>query len=116
MVAIRALLLLVGLAVAVAGCRPQKKVAAGEGVQGHQRIGLPEFRQGQRSNFQRYDVDRDNVVEYADLPKKVSKRFRRMDSNKDSRLTISEFEAASLRRFVGADANRDGWLDNSELN
>lgn len=114
----RTLVLLLYISLIFASCRPEgaheSSDASKEGPE--QGIRLAEFRSGQLSNFQRFDVDHDNIVEYSDLPKKASKRFRRMDRNRDSQVTLSEFEEAAVRRFEGADKNHDGRLDASETN
>lgn len=114
----RRLVLLLGISLISASCRPEGAHRSGDASNGgpEQGIRLAEFRSGQLSNFHRFDVDHDNIVEYSDLPKKASKRFRRMDRNRDSQVTLSEFEEAAVRRFEGADKNHDGRLDASEAN
>lgn len=70
--------------------------------------------QGQLQQFNRWDDNRDGVIDYVDLPKKIAKRYKRMDSDTDGRLTRAELEKGAAQAFARADKNKDGVLDLSE--
>ncbi len=70
--------------------------------------------QGQLQQFNRWDDNRDGVIDYVDLPKKIAKRYKRMDGDTDGRLTRAELEKGAAQAFARADKNKDGVLDLSE--
>jgi len=70
--------------------------------------------QGQVQQFNRWDDNRDKIVEYTKLPKKIAKRYKRMDADDDGRLTRTELEKGAALAFARADKNKDGVLDLTE--
>lgn len=73
----------------------------------------PEDREARR--FNRYDVNRDNIITRTEMMASRTDDFRKLDTDGNNLLSFEEWAIATSDRFAGADANRDAKLTRAEF-
>lgn len=65
--------------------------------------------------FNRYDVNRDNIITRLELMSSRTAAFRKLDKDGNNLLSFEEWAVRTSDRFAGADANNDGKLTRAEF-
>ncbi|WP_439534159.1 EF-hand domain-containing protein [Polymorphobacter sp.] len=65
--------------------------------------------------FNRYDKDKDGVIDRDEYLANRQKAFAKLDLNRDGRLDFEEYAAATARKFKKADRSGDGRLAPAEF-
>ena len=73
----------------------------------------PEDREAKR--FNRYDLNRDNIITRVEMMASRSDEFRKLDTDGNNLLSFEEWAVKTSDRFAGADGNRDGKLNRPEF-
>lgn len=73
----------------------------------------PEDREAKR--FNRYDLNRDNIITRTEMMASRSDEFRKLDTDGNNLLSFEEWAVKTSDRFAGADGNRDGKLNRPEF-
>lgn len=73
----------------------------------------PEQREARR--FNRYDKDKDDLIDRAEYLVNRQKAFVKADANGDGRLDFEEFAVTTSRKFKKTDRNGDGHLGREEF-
>jgi hypothetical protein len=69
----------------------------------------------EEKRFDRYDMDRDELVTRVEMMETRRKPFEKLDANRDGNLSFEEWAVATSEKFGKADADRSGTLSRTEF-